>query len=149
MDFRGAYAEFLQEFGDGKAMVVSTSLHNQVASRMLSVVLIDGKFYFQTDRTFRKYQQMKENPNIALCIDNIQIEGQCEEVGHPTEHAAFCTAYQECFKSSFERYTSLANERLFVVTPVFIERWRYIGGVPYIETFELDAGTHALTTYSF
>lgn len=51
MDFKEAYAQFLREFGAGRPMVVSTSLHDRVTSRMLSVVLMDGKFYFQTDKT--------------------------------------------------------------------------------------------------
>lgn len=38
---------------------------------MMSVVLINGVFYFQPDKTFRKYEQIKDNPNVALCIDNI------------------------------------------------------------------------------
>lgn len=129
-------------------MVVSTSLHDRVTSRMLSVVLIDGKFYFQTDRTFRKYRQIKGNPRVALCIDNMQIEGQSEEIGVPMENAAFCKMYRECFKNSFERYSALENERLFAVMPTFIERWCYIDGAPYLETFVLENGVHTLTPYS-
>lgn len=147
MDFKEAYVQFLREFGAGRPMVVSTSLHDRVTSRMLSVVLMDGKFYFQTDKTFRKYHQIKGNPNIALCIDNIQVEGRCEETGTPMENAAFCEVYRACFRSSFERYSPLENERVFAVTPTFIERWHYINGVPYIETFELENEIHTLTPY--
>ena len=45
------------------------------------------------------------------------------------------------------RYTSLKNERLFEVTPTFIERWLYIEGVPYIETFDIPNKRHRLTQY--
>ena len=47
--------EFYEEFGCGKKMVLSTLQSNKVASRMMSVVLLNGIFYFQTDKTFRKY----------------------------------------------------------------------------------------------
>lgn len=93
--------------------------------------------YFQTDNTFRKYNQLKRNPHVALCIDNIQIEGVCNEVGIPIENEDFCNAYRDCFTNSFNRYTLLKNERLFAVTPTFIERWVYINGTPYVQIFDI------------
>ena len=105
---------------------------------MMSLVLIDGKFYFQTDLNLRKYQQLKSNPNVALCIDNLQIEGICEEIGHPLDNTAFCKAYKQCYKHAFDSYTALKNERLFLVTPTYIERWVYKEKIPYLEAFKID-----------
>lgn len=48
--------------------------------------MIEEKLYFQTDNTFKKYNQLKGNNKVALCIDNIQIEGECTELGHPLEN---------------------------------------------------------------
>lgn len=39
--------------------------------------------------TLRKYKQLKGNSNVSLCIDNIQSEGDCEEMGIPLENIAF------------------------------------------------------------
>lgn len=147
MDFQDAYAKFYEEFGTGKKMVLSTSLDDIVTSRTMSIVNLNEKLYFQTDRTLRKYSQLKGNANVALCIDNIQIEGCCKEVGNPLENKAFSKAYKKHFSSSYMRYTSLKNERLFEVTPTFIERWLYIEGVPYIETFDVPNKRHRLTQY--
>ena len=104
--FSQKYGTFLSEFGKGRKMVLSTSENNRVSSRMMSVVQIDGIFYFQTDATLNKYHQIKSNHNVALCIDNIQIEGICEEMGHPLEHASFCDIFQECFKGSYDAYSA-------------------------------------------
>ena len=93
--FDDIYAKFLLDFGKGRKMVLSTSESNRVSSRMMSIVQIDGTFYFQTDLTFKKYHQILSNPNVALCIDNIQIEGICEEIGHPLECVPFCDVFQE------------------------------------------------------
>ncbi len=41
---------------------------------MMSIIIDGGKFYFQTDKDFRKYEQIKGNPHVALCIDNLSIE---------------------------------------------------------------------------
>lgn len=78
------------------------------------------------------------NPHVALCIDNIQIEGLCNEVGIPIENEDFCNAYRDCFTNSFNRYTLLKNERLFAVTPTLIERWVYINGTPYVQIFDVE-----------
>lgn len=141
------YHEFLTEFGKGRKMVLSTSLNDRVSSRTMSVVLIKGLFYFQTDVTFSKYQQLKSNPNVALCIDNIQIEGMCIEIGHPMDNDAFCKHFQQCFKGSYDAYTALQNERLFAVKPIRIERWIYKDGIPYIESFDVEAQTYEINRY--
>ncbi|MBQ8175494.1 MAG: pyridoxamine 5'-phosphate oxidase family protein [Oscillospiraceae bacterium] len=146
--FQDNYTAFLSDFGKGRKMVLSTAENNRVSSRMMSVVQIDGVFYFQTDLTLNKYRQILSNPNVALCIDNIQIEGTCEEIGHPLQNKAFCNVFQECFKGSYDAYTALKNERLFAVKPTFIERWVYKDSIPYIETFDAVAHEYKLTKYS-
>ncbi len=147
-DFCGRFEAFLSDFGKGRKMVLSTSEDGIVSSRMMSVVQLDGVFYFQTDITFRKYRQLSANPNVALCIDNIQIEGVCKESGHPLKNDAFCSLFRECFKGSYDAYTSLENERLFAVTPTYIERWIYKDSVPYIETFDIKEQAYSIIKYN-
>lgn len=145
--FSEKYGAFLLEVGKGRKMVLSTFENNRVSSRMMSVVQIDGVFYFQTDITLKKYHQITSNHNVALCIDNIQIEGTCEEIGSPLRSAPFCGIFRECFKGSYDAYSSLKNERLFSIKPTYIERWIYEDGVPYIETFDIKTQEYKLSRY--
>lgn len=145
--FEDEYLKFWQEFGESKKMVLSTSLNDVVTSRMMSMVVLDKNIYFQTDRTFRKYSQLKGNPNASLCIDNIQMEGYCEEIGKPGEHIEFSDAYKKYFLSSYMRYTALESERLFAVRPTFIERWLYIDKIPYVEIFDVTNKQYSLKPY--
>lgn len=147
MEFITAYENFYKELGESKKMVLSTSLNDVVTSRMMSIVVLNKKIYFQTDRTFRKYNQIKENPKVSLCINNIQIEGECEKVGMPSDNAEFVEAYKKHFPSSYTRYSCLKNERLFVVTPTFVEKWLYIDGIPYIEIFDIVHRQYELRQY--
>ena len=141
------YESFLAEFAKGKTMVLSSSEKGKVSSRMMSVVCINGAFYFQTDRSFRKYRQLMDNPQAALCIDNIQIEGVCRELGSPMDEPLFCKVFQECFGGSFRAYSSLENERLFVLEPAHVQRWVYKNGVPFIEVFDLKEQKHEINEY--
>jgi len=145
--FEDMYKLFLQEFGKGRKMVLSTSLQDHVTSRMMSIVQREGLFYFQTDREMRKYGQLSGNPRVALCIENIQIEGLCRETGCPLEDAEFCRLYEECFPSSFQRYSALDAERLFAVTPLRVERWLYLDGKPYLEEMDVERRRYARKEY--
>ena len=141
------YEELLTEFNKGKTMVLSSSENGRVSSRMMCIVFFDGLFYFQTDKTLRKYHQLISNPRVALCADNIQIEGICEETGHPINNIKFCNTFKTYFDGSFNHYSSLQNERLFAVKPTYVERWLYIGGVPFIETYDIKQQQYELIEY--
>ena len=145
--FSDVYRAFLQEFGKGRKMVLSTSLQDYVTSRMMSIVQKEGNFYFQTDREMRKYGQLSGNPRVALCIENIQIEGLCREIGRPVEHQDFCSLYEECFPGSFHRYSALEKECLFEVTPLYIERWLYLEGKPFIEILDVEGQRYLRREY--
>lgn len=145
--FEEEYIKFWQEFGKSKKMVLSTAFNDIVTSRTMSIINLNGKLYFQTDNTFRKYDQLKRNLHVALCIDNIQIEGLCNEIGTPIQNEDFCNAYRDCFPSSFNRYSLLKNERLFAVTPTFIERWVYIGDTPYMQIFDIKNREYIFKQY--
>lgn len=100
--FHDKYQAFLSDFGNGRTMVLSTSENDIVSSRMMSVIQIEGIFYFQTDATFKKYHQLLSNPNVALCIDNIQIEGVCEELGHRHRKSASPARMALCGRPSVQ-----------------------------------------------
>lgn len=137
-EFDSECRELFCQMDNYKLMVLSTSLNDKVTSRMMSIVIIENKFYFQTDVTFRKYEQIQRNPNAALCADNIQIEGICREIGRPQDNAEFCELYSKHFSASYELYSRLKNERLFAVSPTYIQRWIYEEGRPFVEIFDFQ-----------
>lgn len=44
-------------------------------------------------------------------------------------------------------YTSLDNERLFIITPTYVERWIYKEGVPFLEIFDIEKENYKLEQY--
>ena len=138
---------FFQQLGEHGCMVLSTSLHDDVTSRMMSFIIQGGKFYFQTDKRFRKYAQLKENRRVSLCRDNMAVEGICSEMGKPSDFPAFCKLYQKYFSTSYQRYTGMEEERLFVVTPARLEKWIYEGNQPYMEILDFQSQTYEKVQY--
>ena len=141
-DFESKCRALFESIGDHKTMVLSTSLHDKVTSRTMSVVLIDREFYFQTDLSFRKYRQIRENPNVALCTDNIQVEGICAEMGFPHDCPEFCGIYKRYFSAAYDMYSGLESERLFAVKPTYIQKWIYEAGNPFVESFDFVKGVY-------
>ena len=131
-----AIRRLYDRLGDHAKMVLSTSLHDEVGARMMSFIIRNGIFYFQTDRRMRKYVHIAGNPRVALCMENIQIEGICKEFGHPSEDDAFCSRYKHHFPNSYEKYTMLENERLFAIAPSFAQMWIYEEGTPFVERID-------------
>lgn len=139
--------ELFQNMGDFKNMVLSTSANEHVSSRMMSVIMKDQRFLFQTDMTFRKYNQIQANPNVALCFENIQIEGICEDIGRANENETFCEQYKLYFMGSYEKYSNMERERLMEVRPTFIQKWIYENGQPYVITFDFFAKDYQKKRY--
>lgn len=134
-------------FDGYKKMVLSTAAGSHVTSRMMSVIIIGEQFYFQTDAKSRKYNQIKINPQASLCFDNIQIEGICEESGHPLSHPVFCELYKKYYSGSYEAYTHLKNERLFSFSPTYIQKWIYEDKKPFTEIFNFSDHTYKKVAY--
>ena len=131
-------SELFRTIGKVKKMVLSTSYDNRVTSRMMSFVIFDNKFYCQTDKTFLKYQQIKLNPKVALCIDNIQIEGIAKNIGKPLENKKFINLFKQYYKTSYEIYSFLENEILLEIEPTSIGVWIYKEFIPVREFYNLE-----------
>lgn len=44
-------------------------------------------------------------------------------------------------------YTSLKNERLFVIVPTYLEKWIYKDGIPFLELFDIEKKQYKLNKY--
>ncbi len=124
-----------EQLGNHKTMVLSTSYEDHITSRMMSIVIINDLFYFQTDKNFRKYIQLQKNNKAALCIDNFQIEGICKEIGKPLDNQQFCELFKKHYLGSYTAYSSLDNERLFILEPQYIKKWIYEDCKSYEEVY--------------
>ncbi|SHH90234.1 Inorganic pyrophosphatase [Caloranaerobacter azorensis DSM 13643] len=135
IEFDTLKREFLELVRAKKFIVLAISKDNRVTARSISCVVIDSKIYFQTDRTFLKYEQIKSNPNVALCVDNFQIEGYAKIKGHPfaEENKNFIEVFREIHSGSFNAYSHMENEVVIEVDPKFVTVWKYEDGQPFME----------------
>lgn len=132
LDFNLLEKEVFGLLGGSRIMVLATSSENKVTARNMSCVIIDKKIYFQTDKTFIKHDQMLKNPNVALCSDNIQIEGTARIRKHPfaEENKEFIDTYKEKYRGSYDAYSHVENGVVVEIEPTFVTLWKYEDNQP-------------------
>jgi uncharacterized pyridoxamine 5'-phosphate oxidase family protein len=128
LNYNVAMEEIFNQLGSKKIMVLATSFEDRVTARNMSCIMMNQKVYFQTDRNFLKSLQMIENPNVALCVDNIQMEGVAKIIGNADDAPEFCELYKKSFRASYDAYTHLINQIIIEVEPTFITLWKYADG---------------------
>lgn len=126
-----------KKIGSHGVMVLSTCAENRVTSRPVSAVVIDGKFYCQTDENYLKCKQLSENENAALCVKNFSIEGKCKSIGKPPDNDFFIKAMKKHFLPAYMNYSKLDAERVLEFTPTLIYSWSYDKlARPYMEYWD-------------
>ncbi|MBH1941771.1 pyridoxamine 5'-phosphate oxidase family protein [Mobilitalea sibirica] len=135
MEYKDRFDQLFQQLGSHKTMVLATSADNRTTARMMSCIMLNNKIYCQTDIDFQKSKQILKNPFVALCVDNIQIEGEATIKGSPMEecNSEFVEAFKTYFRGSYDTYSSLSNEIVIEIAPTLITLYCYDNKKPYRE----------------
>ena len=136
------FQQLWRKIGRHGIMVLSSCAENRVTSRVMSVVVIDGKFNCQTDQRYLKFRQIKANPNVSLCANNFSIEGECRIMGKPFENEFFINAMQEHFPDAVSRWSELPTECVLEITPKLVSSWIYEDNKPYIERWNFENSSY-------
>lgn len=139
---RNEFEYLWSKIGGSGVMILSTCADDRVTSREMSVVVIDGKFYCQTDKRYLKCRQIKANPNVALCVNNFSVEGECRIIGHPSQNGFFVDRMKERFPDAVARWSELPTECVLEITPKLISSWIYEDNKPYVECWNFENGSY-------
>ncbi|MEG0324675.1 MAG: pyridoxamine 5'-phosphate oxidase family protein, partial [Raoultibacter sp.] len=91
-----------------EVMYLATSAHDSVSIRPVSPLMKErGVVCFYTSKDSRKYEQMKENPQVAFsdgAVGRYQAEGTVRFLGSvfADENAGLYAAYKERYAGAFE-----------------------------------------------
>lgn len=135
-EFEMKIAEFYKELGTHKIMTLSTFSDKRVTSRSMSVVVINGKLYCQTDRNSLKCSQITANKNVAVTVGNISIEGVCVINGKPADNKEFMQMMKKHFLLAYAKWSHYPDECLLEISPVFAHVWKYTFKSALIEHYD-------------
>ncbi|MTI61931.1 pyridoxamine 5'-phosphate oxidase family protein [Iocasia frigidifontis] len=129
LDFDTLKEEIIDLLDKKRIMVLATSANDRVSARAMSCINKGLDIFFQTDKNFLKFKQLEKNPNVALCVDNVQIEGIAVQKGHilNDENKYFLDLYKEKHYGSYKAYSHLEDNILIKVEPRLITLWKYEG----------------------
>lgn len=140
LDFEETKNKFFNKIGKNKIMVLSTTDGEKVSARNMSIIIDEEKFYFQTDIEFNKYKDIERNKNVALCVDNIQVEAEVTKISSINDEDVknFKSLFKEHNTNSYNAYSKLMGNRVFEVTPKIISLYKYEGNNVYREFIDFE-----------
>ncbi|VYU55289.1 pyridoxamine 5'-phosphate oxidase family protein [Clostridium tertium] len=132
IDYEKLKNEVIFNLENNRTWVLSTASDGNVSSRSMSIINKGLDIYFQTNKCYIKYNQITKNNNVALCFNNISIEGVAEEIGDwkDEKNKELMELYKSVHLSSFNAYGLLDGQVVYKVTPKKIKVWKYINGNP-------------------
>lgn len=142
--FEESCSRLWKKMGTHGVMVLSTCSENRVTSRPMSAVIVDGRFYCQTDSNYLKYKQITRNNNVALSVKNFSVEGKCHDIGKPLEsvNSVYAGAIKKHFLTAYRLYSQIDSERLLEIEPTLIYSWSYELTKPYMEYWDFENRTY-------
>jgi hypothetical protein len=130
------YFKRLREVRD---IVLSTSAGSRVTSRVVSCACCGEEIFFLSWGHHTKSKQIAQNPNVALCHSNIQLEGQAKILGNPLdpENKIDLEKYKERQPTMFEGFAKIPGMQLIKVTLSAITSWTKDDKSSYIDHIDL------------
>lgn len=124
--YRNLKEEVIDFLNKNHLLVLATSLSGKVTARTVNCINKDLTVFFQTSKLSVKYQQMQQNPNVALCFGNMQMEGLAQIRRHPLHYfnRSFAAAYKRLHTCAYEKYSNLPDNVVVEVTPKVIALWK-------------------------
>jgi uncharacterized pyridoxamine 5'-phosphate oxidase family protein len=148
--------EFEQQLQKTEHGVLATSKGDVVTAREI-MTLSDGlKIKCFTGENSRKYKQIKANKNVALSINNLQIEGTATLTGHPLDarNAGFNTQFKEKFPQAYEFWRPLSENpssdaTVIEIIPNRLSAYKVSPGIgPHYDILNVDTKMATRVTFS-
>jgi len=131
------------ESEDNAIMVLATSHNDRVLARSVLIVSNGLDIYFFTWEHSRKCLQIQKNPRIALCKDNVQIEGVAEILGNllGESNKEYTDIIRNKHPGAIESWKDQPGMVIARVRPTLIITGVSIDNEPYLEFLDLENET--------
>ncbi|MFT9057389.1 MAG: pyridoxamine 5'-phosphate oxidase family protein [Ethanoligenens sp.] len=108
-----------ETIGQDKIMALATIDGDGVASRTVNIYTYKSDFYFITEADSNKYAQIKQNENVALSVDAVQLKGHAMPLEHPCSKSnkEIANYVEKQLPQQFSRYAAQPNMRLVRIEP--------------------------------
>lgn len=116
MNFDEIKNKLVELLSTSKHCVFSTSnAKGEIDSASMCLINDGLTIYLQTDSSFEKVKNIKENPNVAINIGAYSFKGKATIVGKPSDNEFFISQMKVKQKTAYKLYTNLPSEVLIEV----------------------------------
>lgn len=124
MKYKEIESKVLQILEKTLFCTLATANKNGIVSTAQMSLINDGlTVYLQTDKTFEKIENIKENPNVAINCGAYNFKGIAKIIGHPCDNTQFIENIKKKHLSTFNHYTNLKNEVLIEIELTQCKIW--------------------------
>lgn len=134
--------DIIQQLEKSRVGVLATAEGDSVTARQMTLISDGLTIYFMTPTFTRKYKQILVNPNVAVAMGNIQIEGAVSIKGHTSnnENTWLLKALEELAPEVYKGYRDelLDPEMPWQVIEIAPKRIALFSGLPDRQLDVLD-----------
>jgi uncharacterized pyridoxamine 5'-phosphate oxidase family protein len=128
LDYNVLSDEIIKLLEKIETIVLATYDGDHVTARAMNLVNNGLTIYFQTGKNSEKGKQIIKNPNVAMAIDNIQIEAFAIFTDDTDEIRLCSTKFKEKFPHLYEKYVDFPEEPTVICKLIKIKLYKFIDG---------------------
>jgi len=143
LDYERVREEKIKFLEAHHVVVLATSLNDRVTARTVTYATKGLDIYFMSWGHHKKCVQIRGNPKVALCRDNVNIEGVAEILGNPLDekNKEYAQTYRKKLPRDFEGFAHQLGIVMVRVTPTFIVSMVRINNRLCLEHLDLENKT--------
>lgn len=143
LDYEGTKKRVIEFLASKRAIVLATSLDGRVTARTVSMVSEGLDVYFMSWGHHTKCVQIRGNPRVALCRDNVQIEGRAEILGSPLNEGnqRYAGMLQAKYPDDYEMFAREPGMVIVKVVPSAITVFSKEGDGFHLDCLNLEEET--------
>jgi general stress protein 26 len=139
LNYNDEIKEIIAFMEKNRNITLATSLDNRVTARTVQYINDGLDVYFTSFEFNKKIQQINGNPNVALNLNHIQIEGKAEVFSSslPDE----LKSVEDRFAAKYKWFTRISESNTFVfvkISPKKLVIFKSIDGIFHLKNFDLE-----------
>jgi len=141
LDFEKVREEKIRFLDSHHVIVLATSFDNRVTARTVTYASKGLEVYFMSWGHHKKCVQIRGNPKVALCRDNLTMEGLAEILGNPLDqkNKEYVEIYRNKLPHDFAGFARIPGMVLVKVKPAFVVSWVRIKNRFFLEHLDLES----------
>lgn len=141
IDYNRLEDEIFELLGDGSTMQLAIIGNHRVLTKNMNCLVYNRRIYFRSDEDFVSGDNMTDNPNVALSVNNVQMEGLASIKSDFDEEQEIAERYRKLQNDTYDTCRTMCKPVLVEVEPTFITMWKYENGHPLRDYLDLRKKT--------